>query len=238
VPIEFNEAECAEIIDRVGISAAPEAAARLALALSSSTQYLVEQLQKAPFPDRTQVRHKVDHLSKPLRDFLKYYGIDINLSTGRAHLNNTSKWFLVLQRFSAYPNHDRPRDLEEKMARVARLAHTLYDEIAEFDKYLDSEAGIPGKESLNSRKAITGVFIQAMVRASAALFTEPLTVSNDRDLQGRDVHGPAITYLQACLGLLQKRLNDAGFQHIAEDHPLKISANTLSRWFYEVHENQ
>lgn len=238
MPIKFEDAQCAKIIVRVGIPAVTGAATQLAFILEQSTERLVGQLQKAPFPDRAQVRQKVNHLKKPLRDFLSYYGMEIDLSTGRVRRNNASKWAQVLEQFAAHPYHDRPRDLEKKMVRVARRAHKLYNEVVDFEDYLNLEAGIPGRESLNSRKAATRLFIQELICASADLFIQPLTVINDRDLNGQDVHGPAITYLKGCLDLLRQRLNDAGFQHIADDHPLKISVNTLSRWFYEKSKNQ
>lgn len=234
MPIEFDEAECAEIIDRVGIPASPEAATRLALALGSSTRTLIGQLQKAPFPDRMQVWRKVDHLNKPLRDFLSYYGIDISVVTGESQLNSASQWLFVLEKFSAHPNHDRPRDLEEKMTRVAKQAQKLYDDIADFKNYLRLEAGISDKEGPNARKAATRLFIQELVLASTSIFAKPLTIHNDREITGRDVHGPAITYLRACLDLAQQKLDQTGFMHIAKDPALRISVNTLADWFYEL----
>ena len=201
--------------------------------LNDSTPKLIHQLQKAPFPDRSKVWHKMDRLKKPLRDFLIYNGIEIDLFTRGVRRTKNSAWSRVLEQFSAYPHHDQPRDLQEKMARVARQAQKLYDEIADFQHYLDAEAGSPDKGGPNPRKAATRLLVQDLILVSASIFTKPLTVRNDRELKGRDFHGPAITYLRACLDLVQYRLVDAGFSHIASDPALKISVYTLSDWFYE-----
>jgi len=231
--IEFDEVTCVKIIDRVGLTPLPGAAQLFTRTLNDSAQMLANELQKSPFPDRAKVRQRVESLRKPLRDFIKYYGLEISTLTGKVSKIEHSKWGNIIDSFSAYPHHTKPAEIEGRMKKLAAQAHRLYNSIEDFQKYLEYNAGGAGMTGLKARKTATKLFIQELVSVAPKIFDAPLTISNASEVKGTEVRGTALTYLSASMEAIRQKLLDENLEHLANDPALRIPITTLYDWFYE-----